>query len=131
VVAKAARGVEKLVCFIGVEDRHARIGVQVVNDKVSYLAYYSKWKPRTCSIDLERNGSYGHWEDNGATTKVTLIDEKGVLLIERKSGGYRFVFKNVDRMRYCGMDGKINGSLTVIRGKSKCDWEGIMDGQQG
>ena len=26
-------------------------------------------------------------------------------------------FRDIDRMRYCGMDGKINGSLTVVRGR--------------
>ncbi|MDH3316349.1 MAG: hypothetical protein OEN48_15485 [Betaproteobacteria bacterium] len=131
VVAKAVKGVEKLTCFTGVRDRHARIGVQLVNGKVDYFAFYSKWKPRTCSIDVERNGSAGRWEDKGATSKVTLLEETGVLLIDRKSGGYRFVFRNVDRMRYCGMYGKINGSLTVMRGKKKCVVQGIMDGHQG
>jgi hypothetical protein len=31
-------------------------------------------------------------------------------------------------MAYCGMDiGKINGSLTVIRGKRECVLDGLMD----
>jgi hypothetical protein len=129
--AKAVKRIEKLACFTGVKDRHARIGVQLVDGKVDYFAYYSKWKPRTCSIDVERNGFDGRWVDNGAASKVTLIDKKGVLLIDRNSGGYRFVFRDVDRMRYCGMDGKINGSLTVMRGKSKCIVQGLMDGHEG
>ncbi|MDH3314605.1 MAG: hypothetical protein OER43_02395 [Gammaproteobacteria bacterium] len=128
VVAKAARKVEQLTCFTGVRDRHARIGVQVVNGKVDYFAFYSKRKPRTCSIDVGRDSSSGRWEDKGATSKVTLMEDTGVLLIDHKSGGYRFVFRNVDRMRYCGMYGKINGSLTVMPGKKKCVVQGIMDG---
>ncbi len=130
-VAKAVKGIEKLACFTGVQDRHARIGVKLVNGKVDYFAFYSKRKPRTCSIDAERSGHAGRWEDNGTTSKVTLSENKGVLLIHRKGGAYRFVFRNVDRMRFCGMDGKINGSLTVARGKSKCVVQGVMDGHEG
>jgi hypothetical protein len=128
VVARAVRGVEKLSCFTGVRDQHARIGVQLVNGKVDYFAFYSKLKPRTCSIDVERSSYSGRWEDNGKTSKVTLLEETGVMLIDRESGGYRFVFRNVDRMTYCGMYGKINGSITVVPGKSKCIVKGIMKG---
>lgn len=124
-VAGKARGVEQLTCFTGVKDRHARIGVQVVNQKVKYFAFYSKRKPRTCSIDVERDGG---WVDKGATSKVTLAENSGVMLIDHKPGTYRFVFRNVDRMKFCGMDGKINGSLTVVRGKNQCIVQGIMDG---
>lgn len=129
--AAPARTVEQLACLSGDEDRHARIGVELVNGKVNYFAYYSKWKPRTCSIEVKRGGAYGRWEDRGATSKVTLVEGKGVVLIEGKSGNYRFVFRDIDRVRYCGMDGKINGSLTVMRGKSKCVVEGVMDGHAG
>lgn len=119
---------EKLACLTGTEDRHARIGVELVDEQVVYFAYYSKWKPRTCSIEARRNGPYSRWEDKGEISTIALVDQKGILQIERKGRGYRFVFRNVDRERYCGMDGKINGSLTVTRGSSKCVLEGVMDG---
>jgi hypothetical protein len=128
----AVKRIEKLACFSGIKDRHARIGVQLVDGKIDYFAYYSKWKPRTCSIEAERNGPYARWEDNGATSTVTLVDDKGFFTIDRKGGGaFRFVFHDIDRMRYCGMSGKINGSLTVVRGKSTCIIEGVMDGHEG
>ncbi|MEK6594269.1 MAG: hypothetical protein AABZ67_14445 [Pseudomonadota bacterium] len=131
-VAEApSKRLEKLTCFTGEEDRHARIGVELVNGQVTSFAYYSKWKPRTCSIEARRDGPYSRWEDKGAASTVTLTDQKGVFLIERKGGGYRFSFRDVDRGRYCGMDGKINGSLTVMRGSSKCEVQGIMDGHAG
>lgn len=123
--------VERLACLSGNEDRHARIGVELISGKVNYFAFYSKWKPRTCSIEVKRGGAYSRWEDRGATSKVTLVDGKGVFLIDGNSGNYRFVFRGIDRGRYCGMDGKINGSLTVMRGNSKCVVEGIMDGHAG
>ena len=118
---------ETLACFTGNEDRHARIGVELVNEQVTYFAYYSKWKPRTCSIEARRDGPYSRWADNGATSTVTLVDQKGTLRIERKGSAYRFAFVNVDRMRYCGMDGRINGSLTVTRGNRSCVVQGVMD----
>lgn len=122
---------EKLACFTGNEDRHARIGVELVNQQVTYFAYYSKWKPRTCSIEARRGGPYNRWEDKGALSVITLPDRKGTLLIERQGKGYRFAFRNVDRERYCGMDGKINGSLTVTRGNGRCVLQGVMDGHGG
>lgn len=122
---------EKLTCLTGTEDRHARIGVEVVNGQVVYFAYYSKSKPRTCSIEARRNGPYSRWEDKGAIATVTLVDQTGVFQIEGNGRGYRFAFRNVDRVRYCGMDGKINGSLTVTRGSSKCVLQGVMDGHEG
>lgn len=128
VVEKLTGPVENLTCFTGIQDRHARIGVRVVGEKVDYFAFYSKRKPRTCSIDVGREGHNGRWEDNGTSSKITLLDNSGVLLIHRASGSYRFDFRNVDRMKYCGMDGKINGSLTVTRGKRSCVVSGIMNG---
>ena len=130
-LAKAMKRIEKLACFTGVQDRHARIGVKLVDGKVDYFAYYSKWKPRTCSIAAGRDGAYSHWEDKGEMSTVTLVDDKGTFTINRKGGSVRFVFHDIDRMRYCGMSGKINGSLTVMRGKSKCVLDGVMDNHDG
>ena len=130
--ANARHGqVERLTCLTGSEDRHARIGVEVLDTKVVSFAYYSKWKPRTCSLEAARKGAYSRWEDNGNSSKVVLADEKGVLLIDHKGPAYPFVFRNVDRGRYCGMEGKINGTLTITRGKSHCLLEGVMDGHSG
>lgn len=123
--------VERLSCLTGNEDRHARIGIEAINGKVNYFAFYSKSKPRACSIEVKRGGAFNRWEDRGATSRVTLVDGKGLLLIDSKKGVYRFDFQDVDRERYCGMDGKINGSLTVMRGKRACVVKGIMDGHAG
>ena len=131
-IAKKPRGkVERLACLTGSEDRHARIGVEVVDNKVVSFAYYSKWKPRTCSIEVARNHAYSRWEDKGTTSRVVLVEEKGVFLIDHKGPAYRFVFRDIDRGRYCGMEGKINGVLTVTRGKSQCAVQGVMDGHSG
>jgi len=117
---------EQLTCFTGVQDRHARIGVELENEKVTYLAYYSKKKPRTCSIDVGKGGHAARWEENAKFTKITLTEDSGVLLISHSGDSYRFDFRNVDRMKYCGMDGKINGTLVVSRGQSQCVVKGLM-----
>jgi hypothetical protein len=110
---------ETLACRLGTEDRHARIAVVVRRGKTDSFAYYSKWKPRTCSIYLQRNrDTYSKWADTGAITTVNL--ERGAFLIEHKPGEYHFIFRDVDRERYCGMDGVINGSLTIKRGSDQC-----------
>ena len=115
---------EVLACRLGTEDRHARIAVVLIGGKTDSFAYYSKWKPRTCSVYLQRlRDPYSKWADNGNITTVSI--DKGAFLIEhRKNGEYHFIFRDVDRERYCGMDGVINGSLTIKRGSEQC----VLDG---
>jgi len=117
---------EILACRLGTEDRHARIAVVLVGGKMDSFAYYSKWKPRTCSIYLQRNRDIlSKWADNGNITTINL--ERGAFLVEHKKGEYHIVFRDVDRERYCGMDGQINGSLTIRKGSEQCELEGIME----
>ena len=123
----AARGkTETLTCSEGTEDRHARIGVVLVGGKVDSFAYYSKWKPRTCSIHLQRyRDPRSRWTDKGSVTNVDFA--RGLFVIEHGKGTYRFVFRDIDRERYCGMDGTINGTLTIRKGSEVCELAGIME----
>lgn len=123
--------VETLACRLGTEDQHARIAVVLHDGKVNRFAYYSKWKPRTCSMDVERDDAYSKWVDNGNVTVVTLIEEKGAFLIDHERGRYHFIFREIDRERYCGMPGKVTGSLTIFRGNPLCTLEGVMDKGEG
>jgi hypothetical protein len=117
---------EILTCRNGTEDRHARIAVVLIGGKTDSFAYYSKWKPRTCSIHLQRQrDAYSKWTDKGKVTNVNL--EHGLFLIEHGKGEYRFVFRDIDRERYCGMDGTINGTLTIRKGSERCEVAGIME----
>jgi hypothetical protein len=116
---------EILTCRDGTEDRHARIAVVTVGGTPESFAYYSKWKPRTCSIYLQRNRDASKWMDKGGVTNVST--DRGLFLIERDKGEYRFVFREVDRERYCGMAGTINGTLTVRKGSERCEVAGIME----
>ena len=118
--------IEIIACKLGTEDHHARIAVELLGGKVQSFAYYSIWKPRTCSVQVVRGDAYSKWEDFGDTTTVMLIEEKGAFLIDRERSLYKFIFRDVDRMRYCGMEGKINGSLTVRRGRQQCELAGVM-----
>jgi len=119
--------VEKLSCKLGDEDNHARIAVELHDGKVERFAYYSKWKPRTCSMEVERDDAYSKWEDTGNITVVTLIEDKGAFLIDHERSRFKFIFREIDRMRYCGMEGKVSGSLTIFRGRSQCLLEGVME----
>lgn len=121
--------IERLACMLGTEDEHARIAVEVVGGRVQSFAYYSKKKPRTCSVHIQRDDAYSRWTDEGRFTKVTT--ENADFLIENRPKDVHFLFRDVDRMAYCGMDiGKINGSLTVIRGKKECVLERLMDAHE-
>src|SRR5690348_15829962 len=83
---------EKLACRIGTEDEQARIAVLLADGKVESFAYYSKWKPRTCSMDVKRDDAFSKWVDHGDTTTVTLIEDKGAFLIDHSPGRYHFIF---------------------------------------
>ena len=124
----AARKVEKLACALGTHDSHARIAVELVNGRVNRFAYYSIWKPRTCSMEVERGDFYSRWEDTGSVTVVTLVEDTGGFLIGHEAGKrFHFIFREIDRMRYCGMEGKVSGSLTIARGEPRCVLDGVMD----
>jgi hypothetical protein len=110
-----AKKIERLSCALGTQDSHARIAVELVNGKVNRFAYYSIWKPRTCSMEIERGDVYSRWEDTGSVTVVTLSEDTGAF------------FRDVDRMRYCGMEGKVSGSLTIARGEPRCVLDGVME----
>lgn len=118
--------IEKFDCKIGTEDHHARIAILAQGGEVQSVAYYSKWKPRTCSVHLQRGDSYSRWKDTGEATTVST--EYGDFLIQASRIEYQIFFREVDRMHYCGMMGKLNGSMTVTRGaKRQCSVEGILD----
>ncbi len=118
---------EKLSCTLGNEDRQARIAVELIGGRVKSFAYYSKWKPRTCSVHIVRDDAWSRWEDTGSVTVVTLNEEKGAFLIDHERRTVKFLFRDIDRERFCGMPGKITGSLTVTRGNDRCELEGVMD----
>ena len=118
---------EKLSCTLGTEDRQARIAVELIGGRVKSIAYYSKWKPRTCSVHIARDDAWSSWVDTGSVTVVTLNEEKGAFLIDYERSTVKFLFRDIDRERFCGMEGKITGSLTVTRGRDRCELEGIMD----
>ena len=126
----AAQKVERLACGLGTEDSHARIAVEVLNGRVNRFAYYSKWKPRTCSMEIVRGDAYSRWADHGRITSVLLTEEMGVFLIDHGHGRYHFTFSDIDRMRYCGMEGKINGFLTIRRANPQCELDGLMENGQ-
>ena len=123
--------VETLACRLGTEDQHARIAVVLHDGKVNRFAYYSKWKPRTCSMDVERDDAFSKWVDTGNTTVVTLIEDTGAFLIDNGRSRFHFIFREIDRMRYCGMPGKVSGSLTITRGNPQCVLEGVMEKGEG
>ena len=118
---------EKLSCKLGTEDRHARIAVELIGGRLKSLAYYSKWKPRTCSVHIVRDDAFSKWEDTGSVTVVTLNEGKGAFLIDYDRRSVKFLFRDIDRERFCGMTGKITGTLTVTRGRDQCELEGVMD----
>jgi len=120
--------IEKLACALGTRDNHARIAVELVNGKVNRFAYYSIWKPRTCSMEVERGDVYSRWEDTGSVTVVTLSEDTGAFLIGHEAGKrFHFIFRDIDRVRYCGMEGKVSGSLTIARGEPLCVLDGVME----
>lgn len=116
---------QKLMCRTGPDERHARIALLVQKNKPVHFAYYSRTGSRTCSIEASRNDAYSKWSDDGRLTTIKLY--RGFATIERNGREFRVHFKEVEREPYCGMDGEINGVLTVSRGKPRCVLDGLPD----
>ena len=120
--------VERIDCKTGSANTHARIAFEARGGQLAYFAYYSKWKPRTCSLDFARNASGTKWRltPDGATRVHT---PQGRFLIRTRADAYVFEFEQVQRQKFCGMSGQINGSMTVKRGGDTpvCSATGIMD----
>jgi hypothetical protein len=119
---------ERIDCMNGVEDLHARMALEARGGRIASFAYYSKWKPRTCAFDFTRTSPGTKWRltPDGSTRVHT---PQGRFLIRTRPDAYVFEFEQVQRNRYCGMSGEINGTITVKRGagKPECSVAGIMD----
>jgi hypothetical protein len=118
---------ERFDCTTGAEDLHARMAFEARGGRVSNFAYYSKWKPRTCALDFSHASPGTKWRltPDGATRVHT---PEGRFLIRTLKDAYVFEFEDVQRGRYCGMPGAINGTMTIKRhGKRECTVQGIMD----
>lgn len=117
---------EKLSCRTGPNDEQARLIVHVVKSRPMEFAYYSRLGTSVCSIHGRRGDAYTKWEDEeGGKTSVTLLT--GSAQLEYKPGNFLIKFAEVDRMRYCGMEGELNGSVEVSRKKSECALAGVFD----
>jgi hypothetical protein len=128
--AAATKGAkERFDCKVGKEDLHARIAFEARGGQVKGFSYYSKWKPRTCSIDIQPDDAKLKWRltPEGAT-RVHSVD--GMFIIHTRPDAYVFEFQDVERMKFCGMMGVINGTITVKREKTRkpqCSVIGVLD----
>ncbi len=124
--ASKAPAMEKLTCRSGPNDEQARLIVQVVKSRPMEFAYYSRLGTSVCSIHGRRGDAYTKWEDEGGgKTAVRLFT--GSAQLEYKPGYFLIKFADVDRMHYCGMDGELNGSVEVSKGKSECGLDGVFN----
>jgi len=126
-VAVAKGTLERIDCKHGGEDLHARMAFEARGGQIANFAYYSKWKPRTCALDFARNSPGTKWRvtPDGATRVHT---PEGRFLIRTRSDAYVFEFEQVQRGRFCGMPGEINGTMTITRGRNNaCTVSGILD----
>lgn len=124
--ASRAPLMEKFSCRTGPNDEQARLIVHVIKSRAMEFAYYSRLGTRVCSIHGRRGDAYTKWEDKGdGKTAVTLLT--GSAELEYKPGNFLIKFSEVDRMRYCGMDGELNGSVEVSSKKSECGLTGVFD----
>ncbi|MBM3344660.1 MAG: hypothetical protein FJY56_21500 [Betaproteobacteria bacterium] len=119
---------ERFDCTSGNDDLHARIAFEARGGRVVHFAYYSKWKPRTCALDFSRKSPGTKWRltPDGAMRVHT---PEGRFLIRTRKDAYVFEFEQVERGRFCGMPGDINGIMTVRRfvRKPECSVNGVLD----
>jgi len=120
--------VEQIDCKIGVEDLHARMALEARGGQIASFAYYSKWRPRTCSLEMRRDDpeTKWRWTADGA---IRVQTPHGMYLIRVLSHAYEFEFLHVERQPYCGMDGYTNGTMTIKRYQKipECSVAGLLD----
>ncbi|MGV3627276.1 MAG: hypothetical protein ACO1PN_06275 [Betaproteobacteria bacterium] len=120
--------VEQIDCKTGTEDLHARMAVEARGGQVMSFAYYSKWRPRTCSVHMQRNDPATRWRRtaDGATR---VQSPHGTFLIRELSGSFEFEFIDVERQPFCGMDGHTNGRMIIKRHSPvpQCSVAGLLD----
>jgi hypothetical protein len=120
--------IERVDCLTGKPDWHARIAFEAQSGQVLGFAYYSKWKPRTCSIEFMRDTAGSKWSMT-ADGAIRVDAPQGRFLIRTSAEAYVFEFERVQRRKFCGMPGEINGTMTIKRGSAQpqCSAVGIMD----
>jgi hypothetical protein len=119
---------EQIDCMTGERELHARMAVEARGGQVTSFAYYSRWNFYTCSLDLHRVDPTIKWRKTAAgATRVQTPN--GSFIIHAHADRYVFEFHDVERMRFCGMYGRTNGTMTIKRGlaEPKCSAQGIMD----
>jgi hypothetical protein len=119
---------ERIDCISGVEDLHARMALKARGGRIASFAYYSKWKPRTCALDFATTSPGTKWRVT-ADGHTRVHTPQGRFLIRTQSDSYVFEFEQVQRGKFCGMPGEINGTMTIRRGTGapSCSVAGIMD----
>jgi hypothetical protein len=126
--AVLTREIERFDCTSGTPTWHARIAFEAQGGQVLGFAYYSIWKPRTCSIHFMRDTVGSKWiaAPDGTDHVHT---SQGRFVIRTTADAYVFEFQDVQREKFCGMPGAINGTMTIKRdpARSQCSVVGIMD----
>ena len=125
-LAKGA--LEQIDCLNGEERLHARMALEARGGQVTSFAYYSRWQSYTCSIHLDQRDPKVRWRrtEEGA---VRVQTPQGSFVIHADPESYVFEFQNVQRAKFCGMYGSINGTMTILRNASppRCSSAGILD----
>ena len=126
VKAPRAPLMERFSCRTGPNDEQARLIVEVVKSRPMEFAYYSRLGTSVCSIHGRRGDAYTKWQDNGGgKTEVRLLE--GTAQLEYRPGFFSIKFAEVGRMRFCGMDGELNGSVEASSKKPECALAGVFD----
>lgn len=119
---------ERIDCLSGKETLHARMALEARGGQVTNFAYYSRWSFKTCSISLDQRDGKVRWRrtEDGATRVQT---PHGSFLIRADADSYRFEFRNVERMKFCGMYGRMSGEMVIKRHSDppRCEARGILD----
>ena len=123
-----AGALERIDCLSGEEDLHARMAFEARGGRVANFAYYSKWKPRTCALDFSRTSPGTKWRLT-PDRHTRVHTPQGRFLIRTTADSYVFEFEQVQRGKFCGMPGDINGAMTIRRKAAppECSVNGIMD----
>ena len=114
---------ERFTCTTGPEVNQVRFIMEVAKEKPVFFALWTADRGYRCSVPSTRGDFYSKWIEGSGNTVINMIDDAGTVTIEGKRGHYKVQFQDINKMRYCGMEGELNAVLTLTRGKRDCHWE--------
>ena len=115
---------QKYACSVGKEPHEMRFIIELAKEKPVFFALWTANRGYRCSVHATHGDVYSRWSESGGHTVIKMVDDMGTVTIGGAKGRYQIKFDDINKMRFCGMEGEMSGTVTLTRGHRECGWEG-------